>query len=256
MDYARELEVALKLARGAGELQLAGQNGTLGVERKPDDSPVTAVDRACEDLILSGLQEAFPDDGFLGEETGEHAGGSGRTWIVDPIDGTRPFIRGISTYGCLIGLEAEGEQVVGVIYLPALKEIYYASLGNGAFLNDRPIRVSDTRELNSAMGSALGERDRRDEPVGQQLLAAMAEWDYSYGFMDSYSYCCVAAGRLDLCVSILDKAWDRAAAACIVSEAGGTYSDLTGNRTVYSDSFVLSNGYLHEAILARLQNNA
>jgi myo-inositol-1(or 4)-monophosphatase len=256
MDYSTELDVALRLARQAGEIQLAGQDGALGIERKADDSPVTRVDQACEEAILSGIREAFPDDGFLGEETGEHAGGSGRTWIVDPIDGTRPFIRGIPTYGCLIGLQAGGEQVVGVINLAALKEIYYASLGGGAFVSDQPIRVSDVRELNSATGSALGERDRRDEPVGQRLLGAMAEWDYSYGFMDSYSYCCVAAGRLDLCVSILDRAWDRAAAACIVSEAGGTYSDIAGKRTIYSDSFILSNGHLHDAILARLQGNA
>ncbi len=256
MDYSRELTVALDLAQQAGALQLAGQSGTLGVERKADDSPVTAVDRACEDLILNGIRDAFPDDGFLGEETGEHPGTGGRTWIVDPIDGTRPFIRGIPTYACLIALEAGNNIAVGVICLPALNETYHASLGGGAFLNHQPIRVSDTRELSRATGSALGALERYDEPIGEELLGAMREWDYAYGFMDAYSYGCVAAGRLDLCVSILDKAWDRAPAACIVSEAGGTYSDLAGNRTIYSDSFVLSNGHLHDAILARLVNNA
>ncbi|MBL7077525.1 MAG: inositol monophosphatase [Kiritimatiellae bacterium] len=253
MDYAAELKVALELARRAGEIQLAGQEVTLGVEIKADDSPVTTVDRACEDLILNGLREAFPEDGFLGEETGAHDGTSGRTWIVDPLDGTRPFIRGIPTYACLIALEANGEPVVGVMHLPALKETYCASRGGGAFLNDQPIRVSKTRDLNRAMGSALGQMERQDEPVGKQLLAAMSEWDYAYGFMDAYTYGCIAAGRIDLCVNLLDKPWDCAAAACIVSEAGGTYSDIEGNRTVHNGSIILSNGHLHDAILARLQ---
>jgi len=255
MDYAAELKVALDLAQKAGALQLAGQNGTLGVERKEDDSPVTVVDRACEDLILNGLHEAFPEDGFLGEETGTREGSSGRTWIVDPLDGTRPFIHGIPTYACLISLEAEAEQVVGVIHLPALKETYRASLGGGAFLNNQPIRVSDTRELSRVMGSALGQIERQKEPIGQALLAAMAEWDYAYGFMDNYTYGCIAAGRIDLCVNLLDRAYDCAAAACIVSEAGGTYSDINGNRSVHNGSIILSNGHLHESILARLQDH-
>jgi histidinol-phosphatase len=139
--------------------------------------------------------------------------------------------------------------------LPALKETYRASLGGGAFLNDEPIHVSDTRELNQAMGSALGQVERQNEPVGKELLAAMAEWDYAYGFMDNYSYGCVAAGRIDLCVNLLDRPYDCSAAACIVSEAGGTYSDIGGNRSVHNGSVILSNGHLHDAILSRLQGS-
>ncbi len=256
MDYSKELSVALELARRAGEIQLAGQKGKLDVERKADDSPVTGVDRACEELILSGLHDTFPDDGFLGEETGTREGKNGRTWIVDPLDGTRPFIRGIPTYACLISLEAKDEQVVGVIHLPALRETYSASLGAGAFLNNQPICVSDTRELNRATGSALGHVERQKEAVGQRLLTTMSEWDYAYGFMDNYSYGCVAAGRLDFSVNLLDQPYDCAAAACIVSEAGGTYSDIEGNRSVHNGSIILSNGHLHEAILARVRSDA
>jgi histidinol-phosphatase len=253
MDYTQELNLAVDLACRAGAIQMGGSAKGLAVERKADDSPVTAVDRACEALILEGLREAFPEDGFLGEETGAQAGTSGRTWIVDPLDGTRPFIRGIPTYSCLIALEADGEPVVGVIHLPAMNEIYRAAVGSGAFLNEQPIRVSDTRSLSDAMGSALGHVERMDEPIGKQLLSAMHEWDYTYGFMDNYSYGCVAAGRLDLAISLLDKPWDCAAAACIVREADGTYSDIEGNRTVHNGSIILSNGFLHDAILERLQ---
>lgn len=256
MDYTQELRTALALARQAGEIQQAGKRNALGIERKADASPVTVVDRACEELISNGLHDAFPDDSFLGEESGSHAGTSDRTWIVDPLDGTRPFIRGIPTYACLIALQANQSPVVGVIHLPALNETYCASIGGGAFLNDQPIHVSQTRELSQAMGSALGHVQRQETPLGRRLMTVMGEWDYTYGFMDNYSYGCVAAGRLDLCVNLLDKAWDCAAAACIVSEAGGAYSDVDGNRTIHNGSIILSNGFLHDAILERLKQHA
>lgn len=253
MAYTQELEVALELARRAGEIQLKGQAG-VGVERKADDSPVTAVDRECEEVIRDGLDKAFADDGFMGEESGVSAGGNDRVWIVDPLDGTRPFIRGIPTYSSLIALEEAGEPVVGVIHFPALGETYWGSKGGGAFQDGRPLRVSACGAMDRAMGSSLGQIERRGSVQAGRLMALMAEWDYAYGFMDNYSYACVAAGRLDLCVNLLDKAWDCAAAACIVTAAGGTYSDVQGQRTVHNGSIVLSNGVLHDAILAFLQD--
>jgi len=250
--YERELQKAIALATQAGKRQLTAQVQRRVFEIKADGSPVTTVDRECETLIREGLRSAFPEDGILGEEGGMQEGPSGRTWIVDPLDGTRPFIRGIPTYSCLIALEAVGEPVVGVIHLPALKETCWASSGGGAFQNDRPLRVSNTRTLSEAMGSGLGQVERLDTPIGKQLLATMHACDYAYGFMDNYTYACVAAGRLDFCINLLDKVWDCAAAACIVSEAGGAYSDINGNKTIHGGSIIVSNGFLHEAILAAL----
>lgn len=250
MHYSRELEVAQAVAREAGVVQLSAQLSVDSIERKADHSPVTTVDKQCEALIREKLWASFPGDGFLGEESGASDGAGERRWIVDPLDGTRPFIRGIPTYACLIALEEDGEPVVGVIHLPALGETYWAARGAGAFCNGRPIKVSSIRRMAEATACALGYVQRRGEPIAERLLDLMTRWDYNYGFMDNYSYGAIAAGKLDLCVNLLDQPWDCAAAACLVTEAGGTFSDINGNRTVHSGSIVLSNGWLHDEALA------
>jgi myo-inositol-1(or 4)-monophosphatase len=249
MGYENELKLARDIALKAGRLQLDGRGSLGNVDRKSDDSPVTEVDRKCEALIRDSLLKSFPADGFLGEETGQHKGTSGRTWIVDPLDGTRPYIRGIPTYSVLIALEDADEPVVGVLHLPALGETYWAHKGGQAFFNGNPIHVSTTPELSRALASSLGFVERADTPEAASLMKLMRNWDYAYGFMDVYSYACVAAGRLDLCVNLLDKPWDCAAAACVVKAAGGRYSDISGNENIHNGTIVLSNGILHDAVL-------
>jgi len=251
-QYSEELDCARRLCTSAGELQQAARVGMPRVSRKADNSPVTAVDRDCEDLIVSGLRRAYPSDGILGEETGEHGGESGRRWIVDPLDGTRPYIRGIPTYSVLLALEDGGRPVVGVIHMPALGLSCWASAGGGAFLDGEPIHVSGTGALKDTMGSAIGFVERADEGVSERLLALMRRWDYVYGFMDAYSYIAVASGKLDACVNLLDKPWDCAAAACIVTEAGGRYSDIDGEQSVHNGTIVFTNGLLHQAVLDAL----
>jgi myo-inositol-1(or 4)-monophosphatase len=249
MAYDNELATALSAATAAGEIHMKFRNRISGVDFKLDSSPVTEVDRTCEALIREMLHKRFPADGFLGEETGSERGDSGRTWIVDPLDGTRPYIRGIPTHSVLIALEAEEEPVVGCIHLPALGETYHAQKGGGAYRNGDPIHVSQTKDLERAMGSALGFVEKASSREGELLLSLMKTWDYAYGFMDAYSYGGVACGRLDVCVNLLDKPWDCAAAACIVSEAGGRFSDVHGNRTVYNGTVILSNGFVHDAVV-------
>jgi|WetSurMetagenome_2_1015567.scaffolds.fasta_scaffold00150_8 histidinol-phosphatase len=249
MPYDKELNSALEAARAAGKIQI-GSRGRIGaVQRKSDDSPVTAVDRKCEAIIRDALLKRFPADGFLGEETGCEAGTSGRTWIVDPLDGTRPYTRGIPTYSSLIALEDGDELAVGCMHLPALGETYWAKKGGGAFCNGIPIRVSREKRLSRVIGSGLGFVEKAAARDGKRLLSLMKTWDYAYGFMDAYSYGGVAYGRLDVCVNLLDKPWDCAAAACIVSEAGGAYSDVKGNRSVRNGSVILSNGFVHDAVV-------
>jgi len=249
MNHSRELAAALLAAREAGELQLSFVEKLPSAERKADASPVTIVDRACETLIRDRLLKTFRADGFLGEETETVVGSGTRRWIVDPLDGTRPYLRGIPTHSVLIALEEEGKPVVGVIHLPAMNITCWATLGNGAYMNGKPIRVSAVSTLDAATGAALGFRERADSREGKVLLSLMRDWDYAYGFMDAYTYVCVASGKLDLAVNLLDKPWDCASAACIVAEAGGTFSDIRGERSVHNGSIVLSNGLLHEETL-------
>ncbi|MDR0307691.1 MAG: inositol monophosphatase [Chitinispirillales bacterium] len=254
----KELEFALKAAREAGKIQLALSGGSLNIERKDDCSPVTQVDKKCEEKVREIILSEFPDDSFLGEETGESGLSKTRRWIVDPIDGTRPYIRGIPTHSVLIALEEDANPVpvIGVIYLPAMDIICYASKGEGAFINGKKINVSSTDKLSGAMGSTLGLVEYADEPLGRSVLALMRKWDYTYGFMDAYSYVLLASGKLDVCVNLLDKAWDCAAAACIITEAGGRFSDISGERSVHNGSIVLTNGILHDQILRFFQTGS
>jgi len=249
INMNKELEVALNAAEEAGKIQLELRGSSFDIERKGDDSPVTQVDKRCEEIVKRIITDAFPDDSFLGEETGESGSSKARRWIVDPIDGTRPYIRGIPTHSVLIGLEENGEPAIGVIYLPALDIMCHAAKGSGAFINGKKVNVSSTDKLSNAMGSALGLVEYADEPLGCNMLSLMRAWDYTYGFMDAYSYVLLASGKLDVCVNLLDKAWDCAAAACIITEAGGQFSDITGNKTVHNGSIVFTNGILHDETL-------
>lgn len=250
---SKELETALRAAKEAGDIQIRFASAITGIEQKEDRSPVTQVDRECEERIKEILLEGFPEDGFLGEESGTEKDESGRRWIVDPLDGTRPYIRGIPTHSVLIALEQNGTPVLGVIHLPALGLTCHAVKGEGAYINGERIRVSKTAQLQKAMGSMLGYVEFSEEPAGRALLELMRYWDYTYGFMDAYSYVLLASGKLDVCVNLLDKAWDCAAAACIITEAGGSYSSITGEKTIHGGSIVFSNGILHEKVLTFLK---
>lgn len=247
--WDKESDVAVRAALEAGKIQMERRGSALDIERKGDNSPVTPIDRRCEDKIREVILSAFPGDGFLGEEGGESGSSNGRRWIADPIDGTRPFIRGIPTHSALIALEEDGEPVVGVIHLPAMGITCRAAKGGGAYLNGERIGVSPTARLSDAMGSALGMIEYADKPEGRKLLDFMRSLDYVYGFMDAYSYALLACGKLDACVNLLDKPWDCAAAACIITEAGGRFSAINGEKTVYGGSIVLTNGILHDDVL-------
>jgi histidinol phosphatase-like enzyme (inositol monophosphatase family) len=249
MNYTKELTLALKTAEEAGAIQLDFARNLPAIELKDDHSPVTEVDRKCESLIRDRLLSAFPSDGFYGEESGPITGTSGRRWIVDPLDGTRPYLRGIPTYSVLIALEADGDPVVGVIHLPAMNSTCWASRINGAFLDGKPIHVSSVASFDKALGSAIGFVEKADLPEGERLFKLLRAWDYTYGFMDAFTYVCVASGKIDIAVSLLDKPWDCASAACIVREAGGVFSDIRGNASVYNGTIILSNGLLHTLAL-------
>lgn len=253
MAFETELIAALEAAQEAGKLQLNRFASLSYIEIKEDRSPVTEIDRDCEQLIIDHLSSKFPSDGFLCEETGKHDGLSGRKWIIDPLDGTRPYIRGIPTHSVLIALESQEQLSIGVIHLPALGLTCWASKGKGAFLNGSPIHVSNVDNMRKAMGSALGFVEKAELEESNRLLRLMRSWDYAYGFMDAYSYVCAASGKLDICVNLLDKPWDCAAAACIISEAGGKFTDIHGRSSIYNGSILFSNGLLHDQALEYLK---
>jgi len=249
MPYETEIELLKEIVLVVGEYQLEMQPKLKKINLKEDRSPFTEVDVNSENMIKEKISEKFTDDGFLGEESGITYGKSSRRWIIDPLDGTRPYIHGIPTHSILIALEDKGELVAGIAHFPALKETYWASKNGGAFCNGEKISVSKTDKIEDCMASGLGVVEEANEKNGKLLIEILNKCDSFYGFMDAYSYTAVAAGKMDFFVSLLDKAWDRAPLAIIVKEAGGIFSDFDGKETIYSKEFIVSNKNMFKEVL-------
>lgn len=252
--YAREVEIAIKAVEDAGRITLEYFQTDLAVEEKADRTPVTIADRSAEERLRADLARAFPDDGILGEEFGEQSGRSGRRWIVDPIDGTQSFIRGVPLYGVLLGLEERGTCVVGAVAFPALRLTLWAARGGGAFLNGLPIRVSRVSSLAQATvlaGDCKPEYYGNRYPGFQALLRRSAR---QRGWGDCYGHALVAMGRAEAMVDVELSAWDCAALVPIVEEAGGAFFDWDGNDTIYGGSGISTTAGLRPEVLRALRD--
>jgi len=246
------LAVATEAAWVGGRRTLAYFNtGTAGTEYKADETPVTRADREAERLIRGVIGRAFPDHAIVGEEEGATAGSAPYRWIVDPLDGTKTFVRGVPLYGTLIAVESAGEPVVGVVYLPALDEMVAAAKGLGCTWNGRPCRVSATEDLGKALACVTDERSARDRSGGWAALAGRAQMQRTWG--DCYQYVLVATGRAEVAVDPVMNLWDCAPLLPILEEAGGSFTDWSGRRTIAGGEAVATNGVLHDAVLALLQ---
>ena len=239
-----DLALALELATAADEISLGRFRATdLLVETKPDRTPVTEADRAVEEAIRSRLAAERPDDGILGEEFGTTGAGT-RRWIIDPIDGTRNYSRGIPVWATLIALEENGEIQLGVVSAPALHRRWHAERGGGAWVNGDRIRVSAIRQVEDAVLSFALE-----QPIPS--LAGYA-W-HARGYGDFWAHMLVAEGGVDGAVDVVGvKVWDLAAIQPIIEEAGGRFSDAAGTARVDGGTAISSNGHLHEALLNAL----
>lgn len=253
--HADDLSVALRLAETADEITTARfRAADLVVDRKPDRSPVTDADTAVEDAIRAVLAADRPADAILGEERGGTLG-AGRTWIVDPIDGTKNFLRGVPAWATLIALVDGGMPVVGVVSAPGLGRRWWASAGSGAFGSfageARRLRVSGVRDLSDAYVSTT-DIQAWGEARSRYLALLEACWE-SRALGDFWQHCLVAEGALDLSTDPIANAWDLAAVQLLVTEAGGTFTDTAGRPGFDHGSAVASNGHLHEAALAILR---
>jgi histidinol phosphatase-like enzyme (inositol monophosphatase family) len=244
------LEVAVEAARAGGQRTLPYFNVGTAVEWKRDGSPLTQADRESERAIRETIARVFPDHGVLGEEEGETAGTAPYRWIVDPLDGTRTFVRGVPLYGTLIGVEARGEPVVGVVYLPALDELVAAARGLGCTWNGRPCRVSATDRLDEALVTVTDERNARQRSGAYLRLAEATALQRTWA--DCYGYVLVATGRAEVALDPIMNVWDCAALLPIVEEAGGRFTDWHGRRTIHGGEAVATNGVLHDRVLELL----
>jgi histidinol-phosphatase len=245
-----ELEAALEAAHAAGRIQRRRFRRSMAAEQKADDTPVTATDRDSEAAIRRILLDALPDASFVGEETGESGHNPALRWIVDPLDGTKKFVRGLPFFGPCIALERDGELVVGVIHLPILKETAWAERGAGAFMNGESIHVSDQRPLDRSYLVCGNEAGFLKRGWGVQLERLLNRSYHNPGFLDAYSYVSVACGRVDGIAMVGEAPWDIAAAQVLVQEAGGQLTDFSGTATVASGTSVTTNGRIHDEVLA------
>jgi len=254
-DLSARWTFAVEIAKAAGQHTLSYFQQNLQVDRKSDRSPVTIADREAELLARDRINKSFPDDAVLGEEYGETSGKSGYRWIIDPIDGTKTFIAGVPLYSTLIGLEHSGRSVAGVIYLPALDEGVHAARGGGAwhFGKDRSqvaARVSTRSQLADCVfiTSQLDSFSQRGAAAVFEQLQAKAYITRTWG--DGYGYFLVATGRADLMIDPVMHLWDAASLQPVLEEAGGTFTNWSGEPTIYSGEGLATNGILLEEVLA------
>jgi histidinol phosphatase-like enzyme (inositol monophosphatase family) len=232
---------AAELARITGMVALRHYRSRLTVETKADGSPVTVADRAAEEAARAWVRTRFPEDGVLGEELGEERPGARRRWIIDPIDGTKSFVRGAPLWGSLVAL-CEGEQVLaGAAYFPAVEELVAAAPGAGCWWNGSRCRVSAVDALAQATVLTTDERfrDRPEYRAGWIELSRAASVSRTWG--DCFGYLLVATGRAEaMCDPILSP-WDSAALQPIIEEAGGVFTSWSGEATAFGGSAVATN---------------
>jgi histidinol-phosphatase len=254
-----DLMLALRLADGADTLTRTRFGALdLRVDTKPDLTPVTDADRAVEAEVRQALGHERPDDSILGEEFGGTTTFSGRQWIIDPIDGTKNFVRGVPVWASLIALLEDGVPSVGVVSAPALQRRWWAARGQGAFAavdgaQPRRLSVSSVAELGSASLSFSSLSGWAQRGLRARFIALTdAVWRVrAYG--DFLSYCLVAEGAVDIAAEPEVSVWDLAALDILVREAGGQLTSLDGTAGPHGGNAVASNGMLQQQVLARLK---
>jgi histidinol-phosphatase len=246
-----DLTLALELADLADSISLPRFRADhLHVETKPDMTPVTEADRAVEEALRKRLATDRPDDAVVGEEFGAQ---SGRTrWIIDPIDGTKNYVRGVPVWAALIGLEVDGEIVAGVVSAPALGHRWWAARGEGAFADGRRISVSKVAGIGDAFLSHASLEGWSQIGRAAQFDALARKVWRTRGFGDFWQHMMVAEGAVDAAVEPSVEVWDIAALKIIVEEAGGRLTDLTGAARIDGGNAVSSNGLLHDDLVAAL----
>ena len=253
MNYQPLLNFATDLAYRAGRITLGYFNTGIRPEFKSDDTPVTVADRASEEFIRGEIEKMYPKHAIVGEEYGDKAGEENPfRWIIDPIDGTKSFIRGIPLYSVLIGLEIEGKIQVGAAYFPGLDEMLCAGTGLGCWWNGRRAQVSQVASLDRACICYTSYDDFHERDAG--LWQRLSDAAYMLrGWSDAYGYLAVATGRAEVCLDPIIKIWDIAPFPVIMSEAGGHFGGWTGQEGHTHGEGFASNSAVKSEVLKLLE---
>lgn len=246
------LEAAEAWALEAGDFTLRCYGHRVQFEDKLDGTPVTVADRGAEELLRERIGARFPDHGVLGEEYGEANPGARVRWVLDPVDATRAFTRGVPIFGVLIGVEMADEPVVGVANFPALREIVAAGRGRGCRWNGEPCRVSDADRIEDSLVLTTDVERILTGPEGEGWRRLQQRASFSRTWGDCYGHCLVATGRAEVMVDPIMASWDAGPFPMIVSEAGGKFTSMAGEFTMHGKSGVSTNGRLHDEVLREL----
>ncbi|HBB38463.1 MAG: hypothetical protein UV82_C0015G0015 [Candidatus Magasanikbacteria bacterium GW2011_GWD2_43_18] len=249
MQQSVFLKTALDAIKVSDEIIMSYYHGDIQVETKADMSPVTIADKEAEAAIKNILSRAFPEHGFIGEEFGTTEGEHEYRWVIDPIDGTKNFIKHIPLFGTQLALVKGTDIILGVSSMPAMEELLYAERGKGAFLNGKKIHVSDISSLSDSMICFGG--ISHFEKIGKMvsLTKLLLSTSRQRGIGDCYMYHLLATGRTDIVVESSIRFWDIAAAVCIVEEAGGMCSDLNGSAIHFeTKTFLAANSFLYDDV--------
>ena len=246
------LDFAIETAYDAGRLTLGHFQTGIQADYKLDNSPVTVADKLAEELVRSRIEKKFPKHAIWGEEFGEKDSTSAFRWIVDPIDGTKSFIRGIPLFSLLMGLEIEGTCEVGVVYFPALNEMVYAATGGGCFWNGKKTRVSQITELDKSFVSYSDIYNMEKYGKKEQWEKIQNSTYYRGGWPDAYGHALVATGRVEIMLDPVINDWDCGPFPPILKEAGGYFGDWKGNETIYGDEAISTSKILLPKLLELL----
>ncbi|MGD9129126.1 MAG: inositol monophosphatase [Candidatus Woesebacteria bacterium] len=255
MKKSKYLETAIKAAKEAEKIILKYYKKKNRISLKKDLSPVSIADQKAEEAIIKTIRAVFPEHNILGEEGGDRKKQSEFTWIIDPIDGTKSYLRHIPLFATEIALMKSEEIIVGVSNAPALKEFLYAEKGKGAFCNDKKILVSNIDKLFEAYFSFGGLKYFKRADLISQLVSLSKSNRGFRGIGEFWSYHLLAQGKIDVMIEACGtKIWDFAALTLIVKEAGGKVTDINGNDiNIKTDSIIATNGKLHQKIVDRFK---
>jgi histidinol-phosphatase len=253
MNHSPELQAALDAAERAAAIARSMYQRNIEVRIKADKSPVTEADLRCELAIREIIEARFPAHGFYGEETGSHREDAEYLWLVDPIDGTKAFVREYAMFSTQIALMRNGELVLGVSSAPVYGELAYAERGRGAFLNGKPLAVSGVASIEAATLSSGNMRSLASGPSWGRYGALVARLNRIRGYGDFLHYHLLASGKIDAVIETDVNILDIAACVAIVTEAGGRFTDLRGAPIALASTSVLaSNGLLHSVLLSAM----
>lgn len=248
------IDVAIDAAKQAGELALKYFKTQPKVSYKPDNSPVTIADKKAELLIRKIISKKYPDHGIIGEEFEAKNPSAPLKWVIDPIDGTKGFIRGIPFWSTLLALLENDKPIIGICFFPAINEVYISQKNKGSYLNGKKIHVSKIKNLKYATLSYGSIKRFQDKGKLEGLINLSSKTQSNKGYSDAFGYSLVAQGKIDIFAEANNQIHDVAAPALLVEEAGGKFTDIYGKFSLTSGSDVATNGLLHKQVIKILNS--